>query len=56
MPIKTKGNKVYFYDKNTDEFHEGDLSTIKKEKIDVKDCPSDVAVDLIKQAYKPDAE
>jgi hypothetical protein len=53
MPVKTKGNKAYFYNKDTDTFHEADLSAIPKKEIDVKDCPTEIAVELVKQAYKP---
>ena len=52
MAVIIKGNVMFFYDKTAKKFHRVDLSSIPKQEIDVKDCPADIAVELVNQAWE----
>ena len=54
MPKSTtlRGEKIYYYDSDTDEISVIDVTSVVKEKVNINDCPPDVVLELVKRAME----
>ena len=52
MAVIIKGNVMFFYDKSSKKFYKVDLAKVPKHEINVNDCPADIAVELVNQAWE----